>query len=443
MRGQFPAAIGPEMSIPPAHPDIGSRPRRRPFALWLIPLAALGVVAALFLKPRPEPAAVAIKSSLPALTQQNAGDLCRALEEDPKDYVDDAELHSRWELRRQSCNMAFAAHPDDLYFKVQVGRWMPYERKDEAVRLWREAAAQGSAEAYLEIYEHHRSWDRGHPDRPQSVTRAEAADALRKAAELGHPAATRVLIRRLTDGDIVKRDAAAARYWAERAAAISADMSLTFGSLLAASDKPDERARGLDILERMANGPYVFGARRELANAIRKDNPVRARALLEEARHADPGGAIVPLAQMLIAGEGGPADPRRAVSLLKGVSDSWMAKGMLGRLMLEGKWVPRNIKEGVRLIDISSGYDYDARIQVLRLLAEHPDVRLDYPDNLLFDAAEAAELDEPGAIQALIALKLSANSQFQDRPGACKLIETAVSRGDQSMAQRLADCRAG
>jgi ATP-dependent Clp protease adaptor protein ClpS len=42
---------------------------------------------------------------------------------------------------------------------------------------------------------------------------------------------------------------------------------------------------------------------------------------------------------------------------------------------------------------------------------------------------------------ALIALKLSANAQFQDRPGACKLIDTAVSRGDQSMAQRLADCR--
>jgi hypothetical protein len=46
------------------------------------------------------------------------------------------------------------------------------------------------------------------------------------------------------------------------------------------------------------------------------------------------------------------------------------------------------------------------------------------------------------AVAALIELKLSANVQFQDRPGACKLIETAVSRGDQSMAQRLADCRA-
>ena len=43
---------------------------------------------------------------------------------------------------------------------------------------------------------------------------------------------------------------------------------------------------------------------------------------------------------------------------------------------------------------------------------------------------------------ALIDLKLSQNTQFQDRPGACKLIGTAVGRGDRSMTQRLADCRA-
>ena len=51
---------------------------------------------------------------------------------------------------------------------------------------------------------------------------------------------------------------------------------------------------------------------------------------------------------MLIAGEGGPADPKRALSLLKGASDSWMAKGMLGQLTLEGKLVPRDIQEAVQ-----------------------------------------------------------------------------------------------
>jgi hypothetical protein len=56
---------------------------------------------------------------------------------------------------------------------------------------------------------------------------------------------------------------------------------------------------------------------------------------------------------------------------------------------------------------------------------------------------EAVDLDEPGALTALINLKLSANAQFQDKPGACKLIETAVSRGDQAMAAHLPECRGG
>jgi hypothetical protein len=43
---------------------------------------------------------------------------------------------------------------------------------------------------------------------------------------------------------------------------------------------------------------------------------------------------------------------------------------------------------------------------------------------------------------ALINLKLSDNAQFPDRPGACKLIETAAKRGDQILTQRLAECRA-
>jgi len=104
--------------------------------------------------------------------------------------------------------------------------------------------------------------------------------------------------------------------------------------------------------------------------------------------------------------------------------------------------VPRDIQQEVNLIDIGSGYDLDARLQVLRLLAENPEVRVNYPKRVLYDAVQAAELDEPGAMAALIDLKLSTNAQFQDRPGACKLIETAVSRGDQTMTQRLSDCRA-
>jgi len=387
----------------------------------------------------------------PVLTSQSAVELCQQLFEEPKEYIDDAARRRRWDLRHDACKMAFEANPSNADLKAAYARNLPYEKKTEAIAMLREAASQGSAEAYLQIYHHHRSWDRGDLDKVPLVTRAEAARALQKAAELGHPSAMPTLARRLEDGDIIKRDIVAARYWAERAVAnldpskhaSKGGLLVMLGSLLAKSDKPDERARGIEILEKLSEpGHYQYGAKTELALAIRKQDPVRARTLLEESRRPDPGGATVPLAEMLIAGEGGPADPKRALSLLKGTSDSWMAKGMLGQLTLEGKLVPRDIQEAVNLIDRAGSYDFNARMQVVRLLAAYPETRVSHPKRTLYDAVEAAELDEPGAMKALIELKLSANAQFQDRPGACKLIETAVGRGDQSMAQRLADCRA-
>jgi TPR repeat protein len=411
-------------------------------------LLALGLVAVLGLPAMWSGAAQSeAEQPEPALTQENAAELCQSLWETPKEYMSQAAKRRRWDLREASCKMAFDADPANLQFKVAFARTLPYARKQEAIAVLREAAAQGSAEAYYWIYEHHKSWDRGDLDKVPLVTRAEADHALRKAAELGHPFSTQMLAILLDRGTTVKRDPVAARYWAERAAQNPAkeetqgNLLVLLGRLLVTSDKPDERARGIEILERMIKWG-AFGAKRELAIAIRKDDPARTRSLLEEARRPDPGGAIVPLAEMLIAGEGGPADPTRAVSLLKGTSDSWMAKGMLGRLALEGKLVPRDVQEAVHLIDRASVWDFNARMQVLQLLTEHPEVHVNGPKSVLYYAVEAAELDEPGAMKALIDLKLSANAQFQDRPGACKLIETAVSRGDQTMAQRLADCRA-
>ena len=100
------------------------------------------------------------------------------------------------------------------------------------------------------------------------VPRAEADRALRKAAELGHPFSTQMLAILLDRGGTVKRDPVAARYWAERALdnpakdASRGDLAVFLGSLLAASDKPEERARGLDILEqRSVPGYYQYGAR--------------------------------------------------------------------------------------------------------------------------------------------------------------------------------------
>ena len=41
-------------------------------------------------------------------------------------------------------------------------------------------------------------------------------------------------------------------------------------------------------------------------------------------------------------------------------------------------------------------------MQVVRLLAEFPEVRVNGPERVLYDAVQAAELDEPGAMTALI-----------------------------------------
>ncbi len=87
------------------------------------------------------------------------------------------------------------------------------------------------------------------------------------------------------------RDPVAARYWAERALenpvkeSDRGGLQVFLGLLLAESDKPEERVRGLEILERYAQpGYYQYGAKTALAKAIRKQDPVRARKLLEEAR---------------------------------------------------------------------------------------------------------------------------------------------------------------
>ena len=264
---------------------------------------------------------------------------------------------------------------------------MPPEQKAESIALLREAAAQGDAEANYEIYEHHKSWERGDLDRTQLVTRAEADRALRKAAELGHPFSTQMLAVLLDRGETVKRDPAAARYWAERAVANPAkdeskgDLQVLLGRLLAASDESGANAPAVfEILERLAAaGPLsVRRQERDSALAIRKEDP-GAGANIARGSHdvPIPAARSPPLAEMLIAGEGGPADPKRALSLLKDRSDNAGVKGVLGQLYLEGKLVPRDVQEAVRLIDQAGQWDLDARRQVLQLLAANPDVRVE------------------------------------------------------------------
>src|SRR5262245_29943086 len=153
------------------------------------------------------------------------------------------------------------------------------------------------------------------------------------------------------------------------------------------------------------------------------------------------GPTLAPLSDMLIKGEGGPKNERRALALLKGAAyDSQYSKWALGQLTLEGRLVHRDVAAAIKLIGPWSQWDYDARLQIVRLLAENPGVQMAYPDRFIYTAIEDAELGEPGAMDALIALKLSSHVQFADKANGCVLAERAAKAGDGAAASRLDEC---
>jgi TPR repeat protein len=429
----------------------GDAPRTRVGLIPLLIVAAsigYGLLQALLpASSQPDPASTPPPQSADA-TPASPRDECLRVAADPPKYLELSEdvyrrLERAW---GDACRQALAAGDDDPRLKVALARTIGAKERPEQLALLRQAAAANNAEANYEIYESYKSWDQ-RTDRPQLVTRAEADAALRRAAELGHPSSIRMLAIRLDRGGIVKRDAAAARVWAERSLANPpkdtprGSLQTFLAALLAKSDRPDERAHGIELLERLSQVGRS-DATAELGIAIRSTDPVRARALLERARPDAPGHAAPALADMLLKGEGGPADPKRALKVVTGHNDIGAIEGARGQFYLDGKLVPRNVKEAIRLIGHAGVWDIDARLQEVQLLAANPDVQIERPEAVLFDAMEAAELDEPGAKAALIDLKLSQHPQFRDRPGGCKLMETVAASGDQTATRRLAaDCR--
>jgi hypothetical protein len=213
------------------------------------------------------------------------------------------------------------------------------------------------------------------------------------------------------------------------------------GRLLAGSPQPDQRQRGLDVLEELARTGQ-FGARSELANAIRGEDPARARTLLEAALRSDRGGAVPPLVDMLIKGEGGPSDPARALGLLSRVtaSDPAGIRAALGRILLEGRHMPRDVSRAVDLILSLAQWEQGAQLEVMSILAAHPEITVEHPDSFLQRGIEGAELREPGYVAALARLKLSQHPQFRDVPGGCALVRTDVQDGDTLLSRGFASC---
>lgn len=386
------------------------------------------------------PCEVPAQSTVPPIVAE-----CHRLAATRGDPWDSEGMRKHKQDLLSACEQAIAIDPDGANTQAAAGRAYSSNGRDrDAVTLFRAAAAQDHPGAWLELYERHRSWERGKLGRPQLVTRAEAERALRRAAELGEPDAIIALVGRLSRGGILKRDPAEAIYWAREAMKRppkdrdQASMVITLGAALVKSAKPDERLHGLRLLESVAHGRgNAIGI---MAEALRAEDPVRARKLLEEAIRLWPGYSGY-LADMLLKGEGGPKNEKRAVSLVSGwrASDAPPVRAIYGRLLVEGRLVPRDLKKGIELIFQGSN-DYDTRLELIRALIANPEVPLSYPDGFLYDATEAAELGEPGALATLVELKLSRHVQFGDKAGGCELVAKAARSGDADAAKRAAEC---
>ena len=209
------------------------------------------------------------------------------------------------------------------------------------------------------------------------VTRAEADRALHKAAELGHPFSTQMLAILLDRGTTVKRDPVAARYWAGRAVANPARDAST-GEPAGAARTPPGDVRQTGGARPRARHPRTNRQRPAVRRQARtgdcdpqgrtgaRANAARGSAVARPRRRAATAGRNAD------RGRRRPGGPQaRAVAAQKR-TDTAGVKGVLGRLYLEGKLVPRDPQKAARLFDQAGAWDLDARTEVLQILAANP-----------------------------------------------------------------------
>lgn len=414
--------------------------------LWTIaPVLVALAGAAAFLVPGSPAPALQPASATPTAAAGSGPTTCAATDVPSRWDLGDAEYEKRVKRWVETCEGAVRENGDDTALRLALARALFFgNRRGESVENLRIAARQGSADALVEIYDFHVSWDRGDGNRAEFVDRTEAGDALKKAAEMGHPRAMHVLAIRYDRGSTIRRDRDQAIYWAQRALrnpdknTTALDLQIMISRLLSQSDDADKRARGIALLETLNRGD----AKAHLAMAIREMDSARARKLLEEGMRSWPGAAAPPLADMMIRGEGGSQDVKRGLSILRGQLSSGVgAIGYaLGRYYLEGQVVPRDPQEAAKLMRTEVQWSIDATLQLARIVIDNPTVTVDHAPRFLAQLIDAAEVGEPHAMMTLAMLKLSGAKQFDDKAGGCALLQRLKTDGDGEASERLKAC---
>jgi len=311
----------------------------------------------------------------------------------------------------------------------------------------------GSPEAnYLlyEFYSVHRH--DGANAGPSPVTRDMALDALQKAGAAGHLTGLETLLRQYIEGPLLRRDAHKVVETAQRVidapaqgqspgewdSRFRAAMPLLIAQTTLENDgfSSEEQQKAFQAVESDSkagtNGPepsvlaYIKALR--LGRGTQQ-NAAKARQLLE-ARVGSDQYAVPMLADMLAKGEGGPADGKRAIAMLRAATKKVADAGpLLAGLLLDGKFVGRQPREAIQLLN--APWDLDASIRLANLLPDYDGFQIDNPDQLVERLSDGAEAGEPGAAVALARLQLSDDQQFKNEEVARAMLKPLADAGDR------------
>lgn len=371
-----------------------------------------------------------------------------------------SEIEER-EQAVEACRKAYEMSLRPVSLKLQYARALISTGHADAVPLLREVAQTGDLEAHFGLFWAYRTIDRkgaAPTVAGRLVSRAEAEGSLRKAAEGGHPDAIYYLGRALGGGWGLRRDTREARLWLERSMgeAGRADErlgnALTYADLIASDPDatPAERERAYVFVKASAEDgspeALLRHARFLRAGIGVKADPAQARALLREAlkaRHLA-GSAGAPLAEMMLAGEGGPVDVKGAVALITNrsgfVTISAEMQTLKARLLRDGN-VPglgRDRSGAIRALATVAGDRTDAIWMLAELMTQHavsvPEMRA---ADIRFVLEERVDLGEVRAMVALGRLKLAGGS-LRDEAGGFALLERAAAAGDEEAQALLA-----
>jgi TPR repeat protein len=363
---------------------------------------------------------------------------------------------SKVEALQSACQRAWAGAPKEERLQLQWLRATVALGKPGQEWLLvpqvKMLADAGSAEAqYLmfRLFTPHRSGDDAAA--PPLVTKEEALAYLRKAVEQGHITALMELMTQYHAGPLLRPDNHEAVRMARRIESAPPqgkvetpyeretrnEMALTIALITLEDDsfpKPEQRI-AFGIVEKDSEAgtntnysalTYIKALR--FGRGTGKD-PVRARQLLEAGVTKDKRGVPM-LADMLARGEGGPADGKRAIALLRDKDIAYVdgAATVLAGLLLDGKFVGAQPQEAIRVL--SQSWNLADQIRLAGLLIDYH-TQLEIPKRLVEPLTDAAIAGDPKAALALARLKLSDNSQFTDVEGARAILKPFADAGNR------------